>query len=266
MLRLLTLSVLASSPLQAAPFPRPEGLAVLGDAGAPLLRWQAVKGAGLYRVAVWAEPDAEGRRPLMVAAWVKGTSYSYGSKDVVSKAGKLPSTPAAGLKPGNYKAWVAAAGPEGEDKSEWASADLKWMGAPAPVPSFTPTPDIAFVSTPTPPGASGGDAEVEVDLAADFKETPEPSEEPSPQPTPMGTPSMERAQAALESGKAEDAVEIYLKLVEADATDAAAWEGLGDSYDARKMKAEAKEAYEKALALDRKRVKARQWIEENVRR
>lgn len=68
------------------------------------------------------------------------------------------------------------------------------------------------------------------------------------------------------SGHFEQAESAYRMLLEKDPENADLWEGLGDSFAGRKMKLEAKEAYEKALSLNKAKTHLREWIDKNVRR
>ena len=48
------------------------------DSGSLTLSWSAVDGAGLYRVAIFDAAQADGKRPLLAAVWVKGNQvYIY---------------------------------------------------------------------------------------------------------------------------------------------------------------------------------------------
>jgi tetratricopeptide (TPR) repeat protein len=235
------------------------------------MRWEGVKEASIYRVAVFASPDEEGKRELMAAVWVKGLSWPYGSDRVLPKAGKLPSTQAKPLSPGSaYKVMVSAARENGADKSDWSSAEFVAAGAPSstpPSPSPWPTPSPTPLSQAVDAAdAEGGSAsaEIEVDLAAEFRETPEAGEEGLASGAPEAT--LEGARSLLQQGKSEDAEAAYRALLGKDEANADLWEGLGDSYDARKMKVEAKEAYERALGIDKKRERLKRWLEENVKR
>lgn len=279
---LLTAFVVAAAGLIAA-LPKPASLDVSTGGPAPVFRWEGVEGAELYRVAVFAAPDEEGKRELMGAVWVKGLSWAYGSSKVVPKAGKLPSTTPKGLAPGaEYKVMVSAADAAGMNKSDWVSAEFKAGAAdsvgsrkaatssatPSPTPSNTPE-SVSGTATPTPAPADArgatGPAELEVDLAGEFKETPEAGEGGLTR-TAAPAPTTEGARASLQAGKPEASEAAYKALLDKDATNADYWEGLGDSYDARKMKVEAKEAYEKALAIDKKRDRLKKWMDENVKR
>jgi hypothetical protein len=281
-MRLLTLFLLISSPLFAA-LPKPAKVEASSEGPTPVFHWADTEGASVYRVAVFAAPDAEGKRPLMAAVWVKGLSWAYGSSKVLAKAGKLPSTTPKPLEPGlEYKVMVSAADENGMNKSDWAAASFTaGLAAKAPArsplslsatasPSTTPTPTEipAGTATPTPQiNAKGGTgpAELEVDLASEFKESPETGEA-GLAPAAALPSTLEGARQLLQKGNAEDAEAAYKALLDKDATSADAWEGLGDSFDARKMKVEAKEAYEKALALDKKRTRLAKWMDDNVKR
>jgi hypothetical protein len=263
-----------------AALPKPASVTVSTAGPAPVIRWGAAEGASFYRVAVFGAPDDEGKRPLMAAVWIKGLSWTYGSKKVASKLGKLPSTPPKPLEPGgDYKVMVSAADGAGADKSDWASAEFSLPVAPLPAPArqglseitATPTPPEA-TATPTPTlqadaNGNSGPAELEVDLASEIKETPEAGETGLSPAAATGAPAtLEGARALLQAGKADQAAEIYKALLDKDASNADYWEGLGDSYDAQFMKVEAKEAYEKALAIDKTRLRLRKWLDENVKR
>lgn len=262
---------LAGLLLSLAPFAHAAALAVSVDTAgsSPVASWSGGD-AALYRVAVLSPADKEGKRATLAAAWVSGTAWTYGSKaGVLPKAGKLPSVESKPLAPGvEYRLMVRPAKADGTYTAEWSARHFKLEAAAAeaalpteePSPSFTPTPLVEA-------SANTLDAELEVDLAADFKETPEAAEgAKAPTPTPVLTPSFESARALLQAGKAEPAEAVYKSLLDSDAESADAWEGLGDSYDARKMKVEAKEAYEKALSLDKSRDRLKKWLEENVRK
>jgi len=285
MRRLTALCLLVAASHAFAALPKPAKVDVSAMGPTPVFRWDEVEGASLYRVAVFAAPDDEGKRELMGAVWVRGLSWPYGNSKVVPKAGKLPSTRPKALEKGaQYKVMVSAANEAGLDKSDWASAEFTVAAGSAPArstldtaeghaatPSMTPTPAAAYgTATPTPaPKAdakgSSGPAELEVDLAADFKETPEAGEGGlSKTAASAGPATLEGARALLQNGKAEDAEAAYRALLDKDAGNADYWEGLGDSFDARKMKVEAKEAYEKALAIDGKRERLKKWLDENV--
>ncbi|HTB34469.1 MAG TPA: tetratricopeptide repeat protein [bacterium] len=73
------------------------------------------------------------------------------------------------------------------------------------------------------------------------------------------------AKALLAAGKYEDAEAAYRALLDQNAKNAAAWEGLGDSYAARSMKVEAASAYEKALQLNADNERLKDWMQKNVR-
>ena len=287
-MRLLTLALIAiAAPLFAA-LPKPTHVEVSVSGPVPVIRWDEVEGATLYRVAVFGAPDEEGAQALLSAVWVRGLSWPYGNSKVVPKAGKLPSKIGKPLEGGStYKVMVYAAEDDGANKSDWVSVHFTLKGNTAPAPTaspesmapmpsatMTPTPqppdsDAMMTATPTPAprldakGATGP-AELEVDLAAEFKESPEAGETGLTKTAAPAT--LEGARALLQKGKAEDAETAYKALLEKDATNADFWEGLGDSYDARKMKIEAKEAYEKALAIDGKRERLTKWMDENVKK
>jgi hypothetical protein len=292
----LTLCLMIASGIPAplpASLPKPAKVDVASVGSSPAFRWDEVEGAALYRVAVFAAPDEEGKRAIMAAVWIKGLSWIYGKGKVVAKAGRLPSTGAKALSPGaDYKVMVRAADENGSNMSEWVSAGFSAPSAsasqaspsaaalapvsPTASPSMTATPPVdagasASTATPTPtPSAkldakgSTGPAELEVDLASDFKETPEAGEGGLSRTA--APASLEAARGLLQQGKADDAEAAYRALLNQDASNADYWEGLGDSYDARNMKIEAKEAYEKALAIDGKRARLTKWMDDNVKK
>jgi hypothetical protein len=76
----------------------------------------------------------------------------------------------------------------------------------------------------------------------------------------------EAAADLLKAGKAEEAEAAYRSLLHGDGANADLWEGLGHALEARRMKAEALEAYSQALLLDGKRENLREWIRKNVPR
>ena len=86
----------------------------------------------------------------------------------------------------------------------------------------------------------------------------------------MGTadaePSLDAARALVKAGKADDAEAMFKALTVSDPKSSDAWEGLGDAYAARQMKAEAVEAYEQALKYNKAKVHLQEWIDKNVRR
>jgi predicted Zn-dependent protease len=123
--------------------------------------------------------------------------------------------------------------------------------APSPSPTASPR-SLTDTSEVFDAEASSVSAEIEVDLAAEFKETPEAGEEGLAGAA--ATATLESARTLLQQGKAEEAEAAYRALLGQDDKNADFWEGLGDSYDARKMKVEAKEAYEKALDIYRQRL------------
>jgi hypothetical protein len=284
----LALCLISAAHLMAA-LPKPAKVDVSSLSNTPVFRWDEAEGAAMYRVAVFASPDEEGKRAIMAAVWVKGLSWAYAKGKIVAKAGRLPSTPAKPLVPGaNYKVMVRSADEDGSNMSEWVSAGfIAPFSAAAPAqpsspsgssstatvtasPSMTPPPSLD-TATPTPtPGVqadakgSTGPAVLEVDLASDFKETPEPGEGGLSKTASPST--LEGARGLLQQGKADDAEAAYRALLNQDATNADYWEGLGDSYDARNMKIEAKEAYEKALAIDGKRARLLKWMDDNVKK
>lgn len=278
MTKLAALMLLMAATLSAA-LPKPESVSVSTRGPVPVLSWTEVEGAAMYRVAVFAAPDDEGKRELMAAVWVKGSSWAYGSGKVLAKAGKLPSTTPKKLEMGiEYKVMISAADAKGLNKSEWASSEF---GAGEPesttlgrqVADSSPASALSATTTPTPTpsptpaldaAASTGTAELEIDLAAEFKESPQAGEVGLTKTSAPAT--LESARALLQQGKAEDAETAYKALLAQDSNNADLWEGLGDSYDARKMRVEAKEAYENALAIDKKRERLNKWMQENVKR
>lgn len=299
----LSLSALA----HAALLPKPEGLAV-DEAAGPRFSWTPVEGAALYRVAVFDAPDAEGKRPLLAAVWVAGSSYTYGKDAVVAKAGKLGSTRPLPLPAGRkLRVMVAAARQDGADKSDWTGADLSVKAPPQAVPVVVPS----ATSTPTPtPGAAKpqADAELELDGGEEFKSSPEPAvidlgegdgagavasaaaggavgaavagaaagteaagQAGSAAPAAASSasaalPTLDAARALVKAGQADEAEAMFKSLTESEPKNADAWEGLGDSFNARQMKVEALEAYERALKLDKSKKHLRDWIDKNVRR
>jgi hypothetical protein len=275
-------------PLQALALPKATGLA----ASETSFSWSAVDGAGLYRVAVWKPAASKGgKSTLMAAVWVKGTSWTYGDRTgVIAKAGKLASTkaPDPDLAPGvHYKLWVSAYSQDASDKSDWSYLEFTAPGGDAdprasnaaPARSLatataTPTPLVessmsgAPVGTATVTPTPGAGADLELDVADEFKETPEAMKSTataSASTLISGTASLDDARALLQAGKTDLAIASYKKVLDSDATNADAWEGLGDAYDSEKMKIEAKEAYEKALAIDSKRDRLKKWLDDNVR-
>lgn len=261
-----------------AGLPKPASIDVSAPGGTPVFRWDSVEGATLYRLAVFAAPDEEGKRPIMAAVWVKGLVWTYGMGKFIPKAGKLPSIAPKPLQDGaSYKVMVRAADEHGSNMSDWVSASFNaGPGAPAPftvVPSATatPTPQPAEQGTPTATPSprvdaqgSTSPAELQVDLAGEFKETPEAGEVGLSRTAAPAT--LEAARALLQQGKADEAEAVYRALLDKDASNADYWEGLGDSYDARSMKIEAKEAYEKTLAIDGKRARLVKWMDEYVKK
>jgi tetratricopeptide (TPR) repeat protein len=268
-MRLLTFLFLSSS--LYASLPKPSGLNVSNSASSQLIRWQASEGAAYYRVAVFASPDEEGKRELMGAVWVRGLSWTYGAKGSLAKVGKMPSTPCKTLALGaEYKVMIRAADESGSQLSDWISTEFK-AGASGQTPSrktvaLSPSPSPSMTSTPMADAKSAtGPAELEVDLAAEFKETPQADETGLTSTVKFGAVTPEAARLLLQAGKADDAEQAYKKLLEKDPANADLWEGLGDSYDARLMKIEAKESYEKALAIDGKRERLLKWMQENLK-
>ncbi|HTB35268.1 MAG TPA: hypothetical protein VK842_10420, partial [bacterium] len=104
---------LAASGLHSAALEKPDGVAV--DASAqPHFSWNAVTDAGLYRVAVFDAPDAEGKRLLLAAVWVSGTAWAYGDAPAAASAGHLPSTRPLPLPAGHkVRVMVASARADG---------------------------------------------------------------------------------------------------------------------------------------------------------
>jgi tetratricopeptide (TPR) repeat protein len=278
---LLAAGLALDAGLAAGPLAKPAGLSVsAGDA--TVIRWEPVEGAALYRVAVFDEPDADGKRPLLAAVWVRGDHWDYARGTVVPRAGRLASTKPLPLPPGRtLRVMVAAAREGGADKSEWSGEDLRLPAAAAPSPTVTPT------VAPT-EGHAGSDAEIELEGGEEFKSVPEPAvlevedgaaaasgaaadgstagATPTAQATAEEAPSLARAKALLQAGRFEDAEAQFRVLLKNDENDADAWEGLGDSLAARRMKAEAYEAYSRALKLDGDRERLRDWIRKNVPR
>ncbi len=120
--------------LAADGLPVPEGLQFHAVPGGLTLSWQGVEGAGLYRVAIFDEPEADGKRPLLAAVWVHGTQYIYGKTVTVPKAGKYPSTKPLPLPAHRrLRVMVAAAASDGSDKGDWAGLDVE-TAAPRPRP------------------------------------------------------------------------------------------------------------------------------------
>ena len=247
--------------------------------------WSAVEGAGGYGVAVFAPVDAEGKRPLQAAIWVKAgrNSYLYGKDPVLAKAGTLPSTKPLKLSAGvTYRVMVAAAKTDGSDKSPWAATDFTSLGAQV---SLTPTPSPSPSPSPT-PGSVSDDAELVVELD-EFKAKPEGAvldvgdhaegasmrsglvEQAAPEASstsaslPTDVPG---ARALLKAGQPNQSETALRAILAKDASNADAWEALGEALDARRLKVEALEAFEKALALDPKRGHLKEWIEKNTRR
>jgi tetratricopeptide (TPR) repeat protein len=263
--------------LNAAPLAPPEGLRIV-EGPTPRFEWDAVEGAELYRVAVFDALDADGKRGLLAAVWVRGLAWDYARGEVLPKAGKLASTKPAPLPHGRtLRVMVSSARAEGADKSEWAGADFS-VSAP-PHPSPTPTPTVAALAPAADPS---GDAEIELVGGEEFQRSPEPAlidvqeaaeagnasaEGPlsivveTPQPASLAT-----ARGLLKGGDADAAEIQFRELLKADKTNADHWEGLGDALLARRMKAEAYEAYSQALLLDGERKHLREWIKVNVPR
>lgn len=299
----------------AEALPKPLALAVSATAEARFV-WQAVDGAGVYRVAVFDAADAEGKRPLLAAVWVKGLHYDYAKGATIAKIGKLPSTKPLPLPRGRQlRVMVAAAREDGSDKSEWAGEDFRLEGearsaaAPTAVPTAAPTATAVAVSANA---ASDDDAEIELEGGEEFKSSPEPAvldvedaagaggavlasaaKGAAGTGTAAGTSaaakdatdsgkdgsptaaaddaakpalSLADAKALLKAGKAEEAEGAFRELLHKDGGNADLWEGLGDALVARRMKAEALEAYNQALLLDDSRKHLREWIRTNVPR
>lgn len=253
--------LLSASGRAAEALPKPAGLSVsIGETAG--IRWQPVEGAGVYRVAVFDAADADGKRPLLAAVWVAGTAWDYGQGAVLPSAGRLPSTKPQPLPRGRtLRVMVAAARTDGSAKSEWAGEDFLLPAAEtAATPTPTPAPvEPQLVATP------GAEAELELEGGDEFKSSPEPlliemEEE-------KGADPAETTAAAKAKAADPEVEESRLRgLLKADPENAALWESLGNVLLARRMKAEAHEAYTQALALDGSRKHLREWIRKNVPR
>jgi tetratricopeptide (TPR) repeat protein len=295
-----------ASAVHAETLSKPLSLAVSATAEARFV-WQAVDGAAVYRVAVFDAADAEGKRPLLAAIWVKGLHYDYAKSATIAKIGKLPSTKPLPLPHGRQlRVMVAAARADGSDKSEWAGEDFRLeaearsAAAPTAVPTAAPTATAVAVSGSA---AADDDAEIELEGGEEFKSSPEPAvldvedatgaakgadvtvaaagagapakdatdsgKDTSPSAAsdaPKPELSLADAKALLKAGKAEEAEGAFRELLHKDGSNADLWEGLGDALVARRMKAEALEAYNQALLLDDSRKHLREWIRTNVPR
>lgn len=257
--------LLSVSGRAAAVLPRPGGLSV-SVSGTARVSWQPVEGAVLYRVAVFDAADADGKRPLLAAVWVEGTAWDYGQGPVLPGAGRLPSTQPLPLPRGRtLRVMVAAARADGADKSEWTGEDFR-LPAQALAPASTPTP----TATPAPAepqlvATPGGEAELELEGGDEFKSSPEPlviEMEEEKGPGSAATPATAMAKSAD-----PEVEEARLRgRLKTDPENADVWESLGDALLARRMKAEAHEAYTQALALDGSRKHLREWIRKNVPR
>lgn len=269
--------LMAAASLQAAVLAKPEGLSVSAGASGVRIEWQPVDSAALYRVAVFDAPGADDKRPLLAAVWVRGRSWDYGKGPVLARVGRLPSTPAQALPLGHrLRVMVAAAREDGSDKSDWSGTDLLIDVPPkvTPLPSALPTAVEPQLLPTAPTSAANGDAELSLEGGDEFKSSPEPAEieldeeatpEPSATPTPLPL-SPESAAAELKAGHLDAAEAQYRGLIKAQGDDADLWEGLGDVMVARRMKAEALEAYSKALQLDHSRERLKDWVKVNAPR
>jgi hypothetical protein len=287
--------------LSAAALDKPEGLSV--DAGAQArFTWNGVEEAGLYRVAVFDAPDGEGKRLLLAAVWVSGTAWTYGEAPATSSAAHLPSTHPLPLPAGHkVRVMVASARADGSDKSDWSGADFK---VPASALHDSPTVEPTASPSPTAVAAQGLSPSAELDLSGgdEFKTSPDPAvidvqdtrtaESASPGLSstagagasvtasagdPAGaaaasgnsataaTDPEAAAKALLAAGKYDDAEAAFRALLDQNAKNASAWEGLGDSYAGRSMKVEAASAYEKALQLNASNERLKDWMQKNVR-
>ena len=277
---LLLLAALSVAGLAHADLlPKPDGLSV-DEAAGPRFSWSPVDGAAVYRVAVFDAPDAEGKRPLLAAVWVKAAGYQYAKDTVIPKAGKLGSTTPLPLPAGHkLRVMVAAAREQGADKSDWVGADFSVKALV--LPTSTPAPSPTFTASPTPgTGKPGADAELELEGGEEFKSSPEPavidlheggeSVAVTASSALLGgvkaEPSLDAARGLVKAGKGDEAEAMFRVLTERDPKNADAWEGLGDVYEARQMRAEARDAYEEALKLDKSKTNLKAWIERNVRR
>lgn len=273
----LTLCLLLLSSPAWAKLPKPQHFSVSTSDANPSFSWDAVEGASYYRLAVFSPADDSGKRHLLAAAWLDGQSWSYGSDKVIAKVGKLPSSTPKPLIPGvSYRAMLAAADESGADKSDWVSLNfvapstsvqtLSTTASPSPTPGIAANLSATATASPTPADAAGNSqgAELDMDLAAEFKETPTPGIASSGAPNSL-SPSVEAARSLLQAGQAAQSEAMFKQLLDSDATNADYWEGLGDSYDAQMMKIEAKEAYQKALDIDPKRDRLTKWMDDNVK-
>ncbi|HXC65092.1 MAG TPA: tetratricopeptide repeat protein, partial [bacterium] len=260
----------------------------------PRFIWAGVDGASLYRVAVFDAPDSEGKRLLLAAVWVSGTAWTYGAPPSVPSAAHLPSTHALPMPAGHkVRVMVAAARADGTDKSDWSGADFKTAaapgGAPTEAPTASPSPTVVAAQGLSP----SSDAEMDLSGNDEFKTSPDPAvidvqdntkaaEASATGLSPAAAAASPTASAAVESatastdpeaaakallaaGKYEDAESAFRALLDQNVKDAAAWEGLGDSYAARSMKVEAASAYEKALQLNASNDRLKEWMQKNVR-
>ena len=171
----LAFSLALTTTLAAAPLPVPKGLQAEAGEGGLSLSWEAVTGAGLYRVAVFDAPEKDGKRPLLAAVWVKGHEYAYGQTLTVPKAGKYPSTKPLPLPSGHkLRVMVAAALADGNDKGEWAGLDVESAASAKAKVEASATPSPIMTATPSPtPGKPSKDAELEVQGGEEFKQTPD---------------------------------------------------------------------------------------------
>lgn len=268
--------LLAASTARGAVLAKPEGLSATATAAGVRIEWQPVEGATLYRVAVFDAPGADAKRPLLAAVWVRGEAWDYGKGPVLARVGRLPSTPEQALPLGHrLRVMVAAAREDGSDKSDWSGSDLvlDLLAKPTPIPTQAPAavePSLVATIAIT----TGGDAELSLEGGDEFKSSPEPAEieldeestpEPSATPTPLPL-SIESAAALLKAGQLDAAEAQYRGLIKAQGDSADLWEGLGDVMVARRMKAEALEAYSKALQLDHGRDRLKTWVKVNAPR
>ena len=296
--------LLAAHGAAAEALAKPDHVAVEPGAQ-PRFIWPGVDGASLYRVAVFDAPDAEGKRLLLAAVWVSGTAWTYGAPPSVPSAAHLPSTHASLLPAGHkVRVMVAAARADGSDKSDWSGADFKTAVAPGGAPTEAPTASPSPTAVAAQGVSPSSDAEMDLSGTDEFKTSPDPAvidvqdntkaaeasaaaglspAASAASPTASagaaaadpGKGSAESAvaptdpeaaaKALLAAGKYEDAESAYRALLDQNAKDAAAWEGLGDSYAARSMKVEAASAYEKALQLNASNGRLKEWMQKNVR-
>jgi hypothetical protein len=297
--------LLAAQGAGAEALNKPDHVAV--EPGAqPRFLWAGVDEAGLYRVAVFDAPDAEGKRLLLAAVWVSGTAWTYGAAPSVQSAAHLPSTRPLPLPAGHkVRVMVAAARADGTDKSDWSGADFKVAvpagGEPALEPTASPSPTAVAAQGVSP----SSDAELDLSGNDEFKTSPDPAvidvqdntknaaaadgsatAASAASPTAAAdaadaasgasgtapadsaadsTDPQAAAKAMLAAGKYEDAEAAFRALLDQNAKNAAAWEGLGDSYAGRSMKVEAASAYEKALQLNADNERLKDWMQKNVR-